>query len=616
MLYSHPHDTITINDNTKNTVDVVSNTGVVLFQPFFSEKGEDSKIIDFTEYETVKADYGTPDINIYGQAYYHVLNWLEGGGVVKGIRLTAKDAKRAHNILMLDLTVSDTDVLKEGSESEYYKQVTAKYSVEYFSDGIAENNIDVKTILKQHHTTIEKDGSSNITHIKVPVLFAVCSGKGAYGKEYRYRFSANTNKDKTYNYRNYNLDVLQTTTSTPTKVKNGTVSVSLYPKAVNKNGKSDYVGDAMERATTPIKVYAIEDSYYTITEVLLPIIQQQDATTIASQIDFLTFKDKNQKAYTYVKVAEDSIDVTEMTGFNLGLVGGDDGAFAVSNPDRDDAMGQRLKELFNGEIDSSINDRREHLPKVTLDANFPFEVKEKMMLWRNKRDDHELILDCGIEYQTANLKNYMEATLTPDNRGIAVYGNNVQVFDKYNGKYITVTPTYLFSIKLIEHFTNKGSNVPFAGIQIPLNDTILDGTVYPLISDDQTKSDFTDLRCNYIEKENGILNFATMVTSQLEYSELIYLNNMFVLYEIQEALRSLSAVFRYMRTDTDEDMSTINKLARDKVDPFKDYKCKAIEVTVYKDPDDTNNKSLKCECGVGFSDYNLNTNFVLNIDRY
>ena len=71
-----------------------------------------------------------------------------------------------------------------------------------------------------------------------------------------------------------------------------------------------------------------------------------------------------------------------------------------------------------------------------------------------------------------------------------------------------------------------------------------------------------------------------------------------------------------MRTDTDEDMSTINKLARDKVDPFKDYKCKAIEVTVYKDPDDTNNKSLKCECGVGFSDYNLNTNFVLNIDRY
>lgn len=621
--YSHPHDTYKLTDNTILSTSTTQNTGAVLFQPFFSSKGEDSKIVDLKDYNKVMADYGEPDMASFGQSYYQVLNWLENGGVVKGVRLTAKDATHANLLLMLDIKTVETQKTNESGEPLYkdeegnettissgntpimVKKANVKYRLETFVK-IATNDVDIKSLMRGKMTT-DEDG------LHIPVLCMVCRGKGSYGKMFRLRMTPATQRDRESAYRNYNFEILKNENGL-SKVKGAPVNVSTYPKARNVARQSEYIEDVIQRQNFPVKVFALEEGFYAATDALKEVIEQTVPGIDAQAIDIITFFDTTLSRYKNVEISSESLDLTALEGF--GLESGSDGSFAESNPNRWDAMYERLADLFKGDVDPTISDVKEHRFKLTLDANYPLEVKKLMASWRGRRDDAPLVLDASIMYTKANLEAYLKEELKVDTFGTFINVNNFDTYDKYTGKNITVTQNWLWSILLPRHLREKGSHIPFAGVDIPLNEYIIEGSLRPALGDPEDKTDIYNLRGNYIEKESGKYIFGTNVTSQSVESELSYTNNVFVLYEVKEALKSLSAQFRFKFSDSDEDFKTLNKLANQKVEGFQDAKCKIVQVEVLRDESDPKGKTVKTRCGIGFKDFNLNNNIEVEIDRY
>ena len=206
--------------------------------------------------------------------------------------------------------------------------------------------------------------------------------------------------------------------------------------------------------------------------------------------------------------------------------------------------------------------------------------------------------------------------MAPDSNAIVIETQNFDTYDKYTGKNITVTSTYLWSCLFIKHIMTTGAHVPFAGVDIPLNAYIIEGSLRPVIAEPADKTAIYNLRGNYIEKENGNYIFGTNVTSQLGTSELSYENNMFTYYEIKEDLRSLSSIFRFKFIESNDDMNLLNKLAQEKINKYKESKCKAIEVQVVKDDTDPYEKTVKTICNVGFNDFDLNNRIEVNIENY
>lgn len=621
--YSHPHDEFRLNDNTTLVESSSQNMDPILFQPFFSSKGVDNKIVDLKSYSKAYSEYGEPDINIFGQAYYQVLNWLENGGAVKGIRLTAKNATYANNLLILDIKVVEIQktnasgeplfadasgketTISSGNTPIMVKKANVKHRLETFTN-IAYKKEDIKTLMRSKFTE-DEDG------LHLPLICAVCKGKGTYGKMYRYRLTPATQRDKETTYRNYNFEVYKNENGLE-KDANCPINVSSYPSARNIARQSEYIEDVIGRQDFPINVYGLDEAFRAAFAKLYEVVVQEDPEVKEEAIDIFTFYNKSMNRYKYVEIDNDSIDVTALEGH--GLESGSDGDFAVTNPNRWDAMYDRLSDLFKGTIDPSIKDVREHQFKLTLDANFPLEIKKQMESWRNLRDDAPLVLDSSLMYSVANLKAFLKDELRVDNFGTFVNTQNFDTYDKYTGKNITVTTNYLWSILLPRHLQSRGSHVPFAGIDIPLNEYIIEGSLRPSISEDEDKTEIYNLRGNYIEKESNKYIFATNVTAQSVDSELSYTNNVFVLYEIKADLKSLSAIFRFKFSDSDNDFKTLNKLAASKVEKYQDAKCKKIVVSVEADPKDPKGKTVKTICKVGFKNFDLNNTISVDIDRY
>lgn len=624
--WSHPHDTYTMNDNTFVTINNTVNIGDILFQPFVSSKGIDSKILTFDDYNEVLDNYGDPNMNLFGQAYYHVLNWLENGGIVKGIRLTAKNAVKSNAILMLNINIVETQkqdaagnplykdaitgeetTVSTGNDRIMVKKAIVSHTIKT-SSSIPAAKLDIQTLLRKEMVT-DSDG------LHVPLACFISKGKGVYGDMYRFRFAPATQREKDSKFRIHYLELYKNESGLE-RVSGTPVFVSSNPVAKNSANVSDYIEDVAERENYPVDVYSIEDAFYRAADTLLPVLQQYDSTITENDIDLYFFRDRKQNTYQGIEFASDTVDLGILTG--IGLQSGSDGDFARSNPNRWDAINDRYQDLFLGKVDPSINDRREHKFRLTLDAGFPLEVKKAMVTWRNadNRDDHMLILDATNIYTVAGVKEYLTTEMTPDSNAIVIETQNFDTYDKYTGKNITVTSTYLWSCLFIKHIMTTGAHVPFAGVDIPLNAYIIEGSLRPVIAEPADKTAIYNLRGNYIEKENGNYIFGTNITSQLGTSELSYENNMFTYYEIKEDLRSLSSVFRFKFIESSDDMNLLNKLAQEKINKYKESKCKAIEVQVVKDDTDPYEKTVKTICNVGFNDFDLNNKIEVNIENY
>ncbi len=621
--YSHPHDTLKVKDNTtvKSTSNV--NTGSTLFMGYVSNKGEDSKIKTWTNYEAFIAEHGEPDESVTGQSLYYAANWLEDGGVLKGIRLTAKDAVVANSILLQDISIMEVQKTNEAGDPIYVdlsgnettistgntplmvKKATIKNRIETFENPTTVKK-NIKALVRSKYKSDPTTGEYTF-----PLMLMMCNGRGTYGNKYRYRITPNVARDKNTAYRNHYLEIMINENGLE-DISNSPINVSFYPNARSSTKRSEYITDAVTRYDYPVSIYTAEEYWSEIVALIKPIIEQTQ-TIDEKAIDIISYYDPSLSRYKNVVMANDSIDLTSLEGFSL--KNGSDGNFALSNKDRVDVINERFEDLYNGEIDPAINDKKEHKFQLAIDASMPLEVKKAMVTWQAKRGDFQLVLDAGIMYTLSNLKSYFINDMSPDSRDIIINGHSFDVDDPYTGKVMTVSQNYLYTLYYPSFVKKNGTHTPFAGLDIPLNDVIKEGSLTPVITEDIDKSELYKLRCNYIEKDNDTYMMATNVTSQLIDSELSYFNNVTVLHEMIKDIQSLSAVFKFKRMSDDEDYKTLNKLADNKVDKYRDVKCKMVEVSVNPSDNDPLGKTVKTILRTGFYEYNLNNDIVIEVEK-
>lgn len=626
--YLHPHDEINVTDNTVVSITETSNTGKVLFQAYPSEQGDDSKIITWDNYDKFILENGEPKINTTMQAMHHAALWLKNGGILKGIRITAKDAVRANTVLMLKIKIVEeqktdgsgnplyTDkntgadtVISTGNTPIMVKRAKVKKYLKALKNP-AVNRTDVETILRGLVTVNEET-----LEYEFPLFAVVCRGKGSYGKYYRWRMTLNPNRDKLSGYRNYYFEILKNDTRDGLyTLDNFPVNVSLYPDATY-NSKIQYFLDLVNSTDgSPVQVYAVDDYWHEITELLLPIIQQENPETVQEKVDYVMFYNEDLSSYEYIDEDVTSLDVSAVEGF--ALQNGSDGSFAKTNKTREDDIRDRYLDLFEGKIDPSINDVKEHTIDIALDANYPLEVKKAMIAWRNKRKDFPLILDAGTMYSLSDLKSFLSDDMSPDDYNILINTQTFDTKDPFTGRITKVTMNYLYAALMPEFLANnKNDNTPFAGISVPLNDYIIEGSLLPVISEESDKSDIYKLRGNYIEKEGSTYTLGTNVTSQLVDSELSYLNNVMIFHDMRKDFKSLGAVLRFKDLDSDEDIQTLNKLAQNKLDEYVGTRIKNGSVTVAKSATDPREKTAKTTIKVGFTSFILDNVFDFTIER-
>ena len=618
-----PRDTYKFIDKTFNVEQTGINTGITILQGFVSEKGDDSNVFDFASYEHFINNYGEPNMQMHGQAIYHVAEALESrNAIVKGKRITAKNAVYSNVVLVLEIIKGETQKVDAASNLVFLDDkgletiidTGIRAMVPNATVGLALKTIkpanDKLTLKQQLEILYEEDPAGLYT---IPLILFKSNGKGVYGNGFRFKLKGNLKADSASTFRNYDLDATYTEKGV-TKPAIPTQLVSLYTNAKNRvTGRSMNMEDVIDNGDYPIEVIVSDIMYSRAINALSDIFANIYTEYHPEEIDLINFLDENGRIYKYITVDSSSVDVSKTEG--VAFVNGSDGDFAETNPTRMTAISERLIEFYSGAMDASILDPREHQFKILMDAGHPIEVKRAMQSLYAKRKDFALALDLAListESEAFSALKDMEF----NSHGITINTQNFAAFDKYTGKNQTFTGNYLFAKLLPTHIAMHGTQTPFAGIDIPLDPYIIKGSLKPIFSEEGKLVVYEDLRANYIHKEAGKLVFGTNITTQQQESEMLYFNNVLVMLEMAEDLRSLGSMFRWKFSGSDEDFRTLNKIADSKIDKYRDVKCKVANISVTKDSLAPNSKRVKCSLSVGFRNFILATDAEFFVELF
>jgi len=290
--YVHPSVSSTITDNS--TVYITASGTTKLFAVFTSEKGVDNKIQTITSVSEFVFNYGEPNMKLYGQAGYNIVNWLNSGGSVYCLRVLPEDAGYANAIVNIQSKVSTKEVLKDNGETVRVNNVELRPCVTYTKNNATKNSIEIDAF---------KNSSLTVDGYKNNMLFAVIpKGRGAGYNDLGFRISLEDAYDSTYEFRLYNFEVTKKSESGNISTIQGPFLVSLDPDAMSLSGSSLFIVDVIDRYCDYLSVIFNEDAYVALANEINPNVHP-------NRIDFFNGISR--------RIADDeyeTFDNTEVTG--------------------------------------------------------------------------------------------------------------------------------------------------------------------------------------------------------------------------------------------------------------------------------------------------------------
>ena len=625
LKFRHPHDETFIIDNSEIKTVSTANSGAKLLAAFLSSKGIDGETKTFTDFSKLIKEYGLPDMKKYGQSYYQVINWLKSGGVAQVMRITADDATYSNLMVLADVeTVTEQKQNEDGqplyTTSDGHETTESsgntpimlkKVKIDYRGESLVDLKSFDEDIVKEKMKG--KDTTSSGTKKTIPLFTVLSKGKGEYGDAYRVRITPNLMADRDTKYRNYVFELFLNEGGLSKAAD--PVNVSLFPDAQNNYRRSEFIDDVIKSDIYPVKLFSYDFGFSKIIAEVMPVLKEANPDKEFSEenIDFLFGFDKAGETYKGIEITSTKLPLTAIEGIKLS--GGNDGKFAMSNSERQQHITSQYVKAFNGDIDLNFHNKKKFPADIILDANFPLEVKKAILNCRAKRNDCAYLPDAGILNSLQAAKAWRKSDLTVDDWAVsAPYFQHFNTKDEYTGKEIKVTIPYLFSILLPKHFANVGSHRPMAGENYPIRDIIIEGSLKPVIYQPEDKSEFYDLRINYLEEDVNAVIIGTQLTSQTKTSELSNLNNIFVLFEIKRTIESLVPRFRFEFTDSDADMANFNRDVNQALQPYQDYKCKYVKGVVSQTGTQRDQHILQTKLNIGFKSFAEKNEIILNID--
>ena len=511
---------------------------------------------DFFDY------YGTPSFTKHGQALIQAANVINAGGYVTMKRIVATDSTLANIGVYAQVTntkkqktdsngtplYTDADTGKETTEPSGNTPIMENHvQIDYKLAAVSLNGNDVNTFAntfladKQHTNEIGEDD-------QYP-LFIICdNGRGVSNK--RFRIYQDTTTSKPLNYVTYFIDILENGETLET------ISFTMNPDIILKD-RNMSIQNSIRINSKQVRCVFFEDEFDAFVQNVSYLIG--DTAGKFKYADVLFGTDLLGKAYPNITIGT---DVNLSTVYGIQLLNGSNGNFG-NRPINSDEYATELKKAFDGSFSDEIYDLDNNRIDAIFDANYPATVKRAIEELVNFREDCVFFRDLGIGARSVEEIRLRDMDNT-HSRFCATYCNSYDIYDPYTKKQITVTVMYHLAQLFVRHFIN-GRIRPFCGqkydVVIP-NEDVVPGTLnfYPKHTPQlDQKVEMDDLRINYLSYYEGdILTMNSEYTSQTEFTQLSWINNVLGVQELIKAIRALCPKIRYTFLDG-EDLSKYKK---------------------------------------------------------
>lgn len=411
-----------------------------------------------------------------------------------------------------------------------------------------------------------------------------CRGRGKWGNNIRFTLNSYARGDRLSQYKNYTLSIYEI--SNATLVKKEEFTIALNVDAVDSDSNTLYADYLI---TDPYNTsnYVVMRCNGTAVSDLFSIYQNIVSDTSLNQYTFdpLTgmMYGTSLTAIPYLTIYTDRAGCVSVTGASgVALLSGSDGAFDITNPDRQQALNDAYLRAYSGEIDRNIRSKKMYPTDIIMDANYPAETKIAISNLVTQRQDCVGIFDLGTDISTyaALMENLADIEPYIASRSEAIDGYYGMIQDPTSFKIVPVTSTYALSLMYPAHFQqNGGKHVPLAGSAYAVMRGFISGSAKPVYDDDLDEDvldSLTNSKINFLKVNSArqVVRGA-QTTRQDAETNLSELSNVFVLNDIRRDAVQLCEQYEYNFAEP-SDLQRFNKAASILADKYSDAQVQSI----------------------------------------
>lgn len=536
---------------------------------------------------------------------------------------------------------ADNPVVASSLEVEEYDQLTSKAVKSLY---IPETEVTTSAATKKENdiNTSTAARMSNYRWQQIPFMCVSSLGRGIYGNALGIRLSNHPRADKSNIYKNYYYRVFEGSNSIE-----GPVRVTLTENAIS--GTQSYfieevVNGIADNGSINVRVKVNTSALPILFNLYNSFVAPKGSSITEDSFDPILGINKikaGTRSQSWEKFAEattadvalDNFEIVdydkadEDIQFNrtlgISLTNGSDGAFALSNPNRDLAIRAAYYDAFTGETDPDIMSKTKFPLDAVFDAAFPFgyiatagdptrpkyerSIKCALADLVDKRyEDCFCFLDLGTDKTSVTGSNTYDANdgfITKEQAyeyadelddsvkwwtySIDAYYGKIR--DPYNKKIVTVSSTYNLIVNYPKHWkTYGGKHVPYAGSKYGVIDQYIKGTVFPTFDvdlDSVILDNLTDQHINYaqIDAKGNIVRGAQStrypeIGDALTISNLSETNNALIILDIKKDAIKLVTNYAYNFNEA-SDLSLFNREASQLVNKYASAQVKSISAT-------------------------------------
>ena len=485
------------------------------------------------------------------------------------------------NLIYLDPNGEDTLDVTETPKN--IKKASIKYDYVH-TENIDQN--DPKEVYEAVKKTITEDGKF--------LLYTITdNGRGSSDK--RIKIIPNYRISRSKTYLDYTLVV------TENDVTQESLSFSAVPNMV-VNSTNHSLKSVVDTSSSQIRCIQNDEGITSFIAKLAEITGMTE-DEVAS-IDFLFGCSRKGTQLETIELDEAGQKLNN--SFGQPLLDGTNGSLGDAPFDgkHDEVYGKLAEAALDGTYDTCIFNLDQYKIELCIDANYPAKVKEAIETLVTFREDFVFLRDMGIHNNTLDMITDYNDSLSVKNKFIATYCTYYDIIDPYSKKQVTVTIGYTLARLMVSHM-NAGRILPVCGIKYGMIvDDAVPGTVNftPVVCPDNNQKEvMEDNRINYAAYIGEDLVLETEYTSQDEYTQFSFLNNILGTQEVVRAIRTRCPAIRYSFIDGED----LERYKADIEDVIANYRSnfKSIEFSYVNDPTYVNNKIFYAALNVCHRDF-------------
>lgn len=550
-----------------------------LYAAMLAERGEHNTLQKINTPDEYINEFGEPNLSLYGQTGYNVIEWVRAGGEAIVIRCLPDNAQYAHSSLVAYVGRNATKKLVYPKAEPAWNIVSSTVTPLKVTD-----LSQLDTFLTDvDGATLPATDSSNVV-IPVPLLVFYSKSKGSWysfrntntdGNNFGWNLEVINSLDRTFSFRTYELNFTAKNDNGDDIVIEGPFTVSFDKFAKDKSRESMYIEDVVNKNSKYFRskvnqsnVTALAEylrSANTVSPILMDIVFGTErkigttsfstyhntmqsiidntsaitttpalpATTFGKQLGVSTYSTKSTATLLLGKGANNTNNSSNPRGL-----------FAV-----DSTTGSELiVAAYNGELNPAILDKLQWPIDVVLDANYDANTKIAIQNFITQRGDCVALLDVGFRTTVADTldQRSSNAGLQMSDYKVAIFGHDFIIGDTYNGLDIKVTAPYFLAKKIPVIDNAKGIQYPFVG---PRDGVISGFKAINFYPNEFEKEDLYLSQINYVEKDPKRTNFGSQLTSQVQNSALSDINNVRALLRLKREVEYIMNEYRYTFND-------------------------------------------------------------------